>query len=146
MLFRIRRTSCVVTRMADYHALIAKAVSALERDTEAARQQLYERARAAFTAAMHRADPPLSEADFLDARMSLEEAIGKVEAEARRNGGGRRPMATKSASLPGGEPPSGEASGETSAGQGGWLSEVLARASREDDEALGPSRRQRRKR
>jgi hypothetical protein len=134
----------VVTRMADYHALIAKAVGALDSDTEAARQQLYERARAAFAAAMQRADPPLSEPDFLDARMSLEEAIGKVEAEARRNGGGPSPRTPTSPLRD--QASSGDASGETNAGQGGWLSEVLARASREDDEALGPSQRHRRKR
>ena len=118
--------------MADYYSIIAKAVDALDGNTKDARRGLYERARAALIAEIRRADPALNQSDILIARMSLEEAIGKVEAQARRD---RR--AHRSIAAPGrGEAPSDYSSGETDSGQGrdNWLSEILARASREDSE------------
>src|ERR1700674_1047704 len=111
--------------MADYYSIIAKAVCALDTSTGDARRRLYERARAALIAEMRRANPALNQSDILVARISLEEAIGKVEAEAR----------------------SGYSLGETDSEQGrdNWLSELLARASRDDcgwgdDQDLTPPR------
>jgi hypothetical protein len=68
--------------MADYHSIIAKAVSALDLNTEKARWRLYERARAALRSKMHSAYPPFHRSQIAAAEMSLEMAIEAVEAEA----------------------------------------------------------------
>jgi hypothetical protein len=70
--------------MADYHSIIAKAVSALDLNTEKARRRLYERARAALRSKMHSAYPPFPRSQIAAAEMSLEMAIEAVEAEAVR--------------------------------------------------------------
>jgi hypothetical protein len=70
--------------MADYHSIIAKAVSALDLNTEKARRRLYERARAALRSKMHSAYPPFHRSEIAAAEMSLEMAIEAVEAEAVR--------------------------------------------------------------
>jgi hypothetical protein len=130
--------------MADYYSIIAKAVGALDGNTKDARRGLYERARAALVAEMGAADPALNQSDILIARMSLEEAIGKVEAEARRDRSAHRPIAARGR----GEAPSDYSSDDTDSGQGrdNWLSELLARASREDDQDISPPRELRRNR
>jgi hypothetical protein len=66
--------------MADYHSVMAMAVRALDRNTGEARHRLYDRARAALIADMRSAGLELL--DILAAQMSLEEAIGKIEAAA----------------------------------------------------------------
>ena len=115
--------------MADYYSIIAKAVDALDGNTKDARRGLYERARAALIAEIRRADPALNQSDILIARMSLEEAIGKVEAEARRD---RAHSVIPAPARD--EAPTGHSSGETESvhGRDSWLTELLARASRED--------------
>src|SRR5712691_10698363 len=67
--------------MADYHSIIAKAVSALDLNTEKARRRLYERARAALRSKMHSAYPPFHRSQIAAEEMSLEMAIEAVEAE-----------------------------------------------------------------
>ena len=135
--------------MAGFYPLLAKAVSALDGNTREARRILYERARAALIAEMRRADPALNQSDILVARISLEEAIGKVEAEARYDGPAHQPIATTSNS----SPHRGESPGKTDSRKGSdnWLSELLARASRgeherEDGQAFAPSPDSRRNR
>jgi hypothetical protein len=68
--------------MADYYSLIAKAVGALDLNTEKARRRLYERARTALLSGMHGAYPPFHRSDIAAAELSLEMAIEAVEAEA----------------------------------------------------------------
>lgn len=70
--------------MTDYHPLIARAVSALDKNTGEARRGLYERARNALVAQLRGLEPPLSESEITRERLSLEEAIRKVEAESAR--------------------------------------------------------------
>jgi hypothetical protein len=70
--------------MADYYSILTRAVRALDHNTPAARRRLYGRARAAFLAEMRRAYPPLDHYEIMLARKSLEDAIGKVETQARR--------------------------------------------------------------
>src|ERR1700742_4011386 len=70
--------------MADYYPLIAKAVTGLEKSTGEARRALYDRARSALVAQLRGVTPALSESDITRERLSLEEAIRKVEAEAAR--------------------------------------------------------------
>ncbi len=68
--------------MADYQPLISRAVAGLDQNTGENRRVLYERARAALLNQLRSVDPPLDEAEIARERMALDEAIGKVEAEA----------------------------------------------------------------
>jgi hypothetical protein len=70
--------------MTDYVPLIARAVAGLEKNTGAARRALYERARTALLAQLRTLDPPLTESEVTRERLSLEEGIRKVEADAAR--------------------------------------------------------------
>jgi hypothetical protein len=69
--------------MADYYPLIAKALSGLAPDAPGeSRRGLYERARAALIAQLRSVQPALSESEINRERLSLEEAVRKVEREA----------------------------------------------------------------
>src|SRR6201985_2965232 len=69
--------------MADYYPLIARAVAGLDPSAPGeARRALYERARAALIAQLRGVQPPLSESEITRERLSLEEAVRKVESEA----------------------------------------------------------------
>ena len=70
--------------MADYHPLIARAVSGLEKDTAENRRVLYERARTALVAQLRGTVPALEEPEITRERLALEEAIRKVEVESAR--------------------------------------------------------------
>lgn len=70
--------------MADYYPLIARAITVLDKSTGEARRAIYERARTALVAQLRSADPPLTEEAITTERLSLEEAIRKVEADAAR--------------------------------------------------------------
>ena len=84
--------------MADYYPLIARAIAGLDPSAPGeSRRALYERARAALIAQLRSVQPPLSESEITRERLSLEEAVRKVESEAAqrardasRPGGGRR--------------------------------------------------------
>jgi len=80
--------------MADYYPLIARAIAGLDPSAPGeSRRALYERARAALIQQLRSVDPPLSESEITRERLSLEEAVRKVESEAAqrareaRNGG-----------------------------------------------------------
>src|ERR1700722_12667165 len=85
--------------MADYYPLIARAIAGLDPSAPGeSRRALYERARAALIAQLRGVQPPLSESEITRERLSLEEAVRKVESEAAqrareasRNGGGSNP-------------------------------------------------------
>jgi hypothetical protein len=70
--------------MADYHPLIARAVSGLEKDTAENRRVLYERARTALVAQLRGTVPALDDSEITRERLALEEAIRKVEVESAR--------------------------------------------------------------
>src|SRR5580658_8675555 len=70
--------------MTDYQPLIARAVEGLGKSTGEARRALYERARSALVTQLRNVEPPLSESEITRERLSLEEAIRKVEADAAR--------------------------------------------------------------
>src|SRR6266404_5373110 len=81
--------------MADYYPLIARAIAGLDPSAPGeSRRSLYERARAALIAQLRSVQPPLSESEITRERLSLEEAVRKVESEAAqrardaRSGGG----------------------------------------------------------
>jgi hypothetical protein len=94
--------------MADYYPLIARAIAGLDPSAPGeSRRALYERARAALIAQLRSVDPPLSESEITRERLSLEEAVRKVESEAAqrareasRSGDASRPT---DASRPGGD-------------------------------------------
>src|ERR1700674_5879032 len=83
--------------MADYHPLISRAVSGLEKNTGENRRALYERARSALVAQLRSVQPALDESDITRERLALEEAIRKVEAESAKRG---RPDAPESPETP----------------------------------------------
>src|SRR6476619_7085507 len=69
--------------MADYYPLIARAIAGLDPNAPGeSRRALYERARAALIQQLRGVQPPLSESEVTRERLSLEEAVRKVEAEA----------------------------------------------------------------
>src|SRR5580693_1374939 len=70
--------------MTDYQPLIARAIEGLGKSTGEARRTLYERARSALVAQLRSVEPALSESEITRERLSLEEAIRKVEADAAR--------------------------------------------------------------
>src|SRR6201996_4646668 len=92
--------------MADYYPLIARAISGLDPSAPGeSRRALYERARAALIAQLRGVEPPLSESEITRERLSLEEAVRKVESEAAqrareasRSGGGDASRAGSKAS------------------------------------------------
>jgi hypothetical protein len=86
--------------MADYYPLIARAIAGLDPNAPGeSRRALYERARAALIAQLRSVEPPLSESEITRERLSLEEAVRKVESEAAQRArdaarsGGDRPRA-----------------------------------------------------
>jgi hypothetical protein len=103
--------------MADYYPLIARAIAGLDPSAPGeSRRALYERARAALIAQLRSVQPPLSESEITRERLSLEEAVRKVESEAAqrareaaRPGGGRAGDAfratTRGGMRPEGAPP-----------------------------------------
>src|ERR1700712_1031849 len=69
--------------MADYYPLIARAIAGLDPSAPGeSRRALYERARAALIAQLRSVQPPLSDTETPRERLSLEEAVRKVESEA----------------------------------------------------------------
>jgi hypothetical protein len=73
--------------MADYYPLIARAIAGLDSTaTGEQRRALYERARSALIAQLRGVQPPLSESDITRERLTLEEAIRKVEQEWAQRG------------------------------------------------------------
>ena len=81
--------------MADYYPLIARAIAGLDPSAPGeSRRALYERARTALIAQLRGVQPPLSESEITRERLSLEEAVRKVESEAAQR--------ARDASRPGG--------------------------------------------
>src|SRR3981081_3660400 len=69
--------------MADYYPLIARAIAGLDPSAPGeSRRALYERARAALIAQLRSVQPPLSESEITRERLSLEEAVRRVESDA----------------------------------------------------------------
>lgn len=67
--------------MADFHPILARAIAGLTDKSPEARRSVYERARTALLAQLRSLDPPLSEADITRERLSLDEAVSRIEAE-----------------------------------------------------------------
>src|SRR3954469_23944109 len=67
--------------MADYYPLIARAVDGIPEGTPESRRAVYERARTALMQQLRSLEPPLSEEDIERERLSLDDAITRVEAD-----------------------------------------------------------------
>jgi hypothetical protein len=67
--------------MVDYYSLISRAVAALETNTFDDRRAIYNRARAVQS--FHLRKRPFNKTDFDRERLMLEDAISRVEIEAR---------------------------------------------------------------
>src|ERR1700761_2700193 len=105
--------------MADYYPLIARAIAGLDPSAPGeSRRALYERARSALIAQLRGVQPPLSESEITRERLSLEEAVRKVESEAAQRarearGGASRPGDALRRNRPGETPAAGGATGST---------------------------------
>jgi len=105
--------------MADYYPLIARAIAGLDPNAPGeSRRALYERARTALIAQLRSVQPPLSESEITRERLSLEEAVRKVESEAAQR--------AREASRPG---------GGSGAARGG---DAFRRANARPPESAGP--------
>jgi len=69
--------------MAEYYPLIARAVDGIDESTPQTRGAVYERARSALMLQLRSLEPPLSEEDIERERLSLDDAIARVEADHR---------------------------------------------------------------
>jgi hypothetical protein len=67
--------------MADFYPILARAVAGLPETSPAARNAIYERARAALVTQLRSLDPPLGEAEIMRERLSLDEAVARIEAD-----------------------------------------------------------------
>ncbi|WP_119309504.1 hypothetical protein [Cohaesibacter haloalkalitolerans] len=65
--------------MADYYAILKRAVEAVPSQSREQRQTIYDKARKALLTKLQNMDPPLAPADISKQRMALEEAIRAVE-------------------------------------------------------------------
>src|SRR6266576_1967178 len=152
--------------MADYYPLIARAISGLDPSAPGeSRRALYERARAALIAQLRSVQPPLSESEITRERLSLEEAVRKVESEAAQrardasrasSSGARAGDALRRANTRGAEaapvpasatPParrrrSSSAAAALVAAAGGDAGSAVAAGSRTSRRAAAPRRRQ----
>lgn len=67
--------------MAEYYALLTRAVGRLQPNTEGSRREVYVKARNALIQQLKAIQPPLSPSEISKQRLELEEAIRKVERE-----------------------------------------------------------------
>lgn len=67
--------------MADFYPILARAVAGLPETSPEARRAIYDRARTALVAQLRGLDPPLSEAEIMRERLSLDEAVARIEAD-----------------------------------------------------------------
>lgn len=67
--------------MADFYPILARAVAGLPDNTPEARRAIFDRARAALVAQLRSLDPPLGEAEIMRERLTLDEAVARIEAE-----------------------------------------------------------------
>ncbi len=67
--------------MADFYPILARAIAGLPDTSPAARHAIYDRARAALVTQLRSLDPPLGEAEIMRERLSLDEAVARIEAD-----------------------------------------------------------------
>ena len=77
--------------MAEYYAVLSKAVASLEASGPDARRAVYDKARNALIGQLKAIDPPLPTAEISRQRLELEEAIRRVERETSAASGSSAP-------------------------------------------------------
>jgi hypothetical protein len=90
--------------MADYYTVLQRAVAALPENTGAGRRAIYDKARAALVRQLETIQPPLPAAEIAKQRLSLEEAVRRIEADVARSAPART-AAPPAAAEPRREPP-----------------------------------------
>src|SRR5260221_8584089 len=87
------------SEMAEYYAVLSKAVGGLDASNPDARRGVYEKARNALIGQLKAIDPPLPTQEISRQRLELEEAIRRVEREtsAASPGTSARTVATRGA-------------------------------------------------
>jgi hypothetical protein len=68
--------------MTDYYPVIARRIAGLKDNTAESRRALYERVETVLVEQLRELDPPLAEPEILRERLSLEDAVRRVEADA----------------------------------------------------------------
>jgi hypothetical protein len=71
--------------MTDFYPMVLAALAKLDRNTEEARQALYQRARTTLAERLRNLDPPISEQRIMEERLAFEEAVRKAEADWTRD-------------------------------------------------------------
>ena len=104
--------------MVDYYHLIARAVTGFHKDTdEARRAAIYEHARGALVIQLCSFAPPLTESEIMRERLSLDEAIRKIEAEVAHGPQAAAAHPVPAPNVPQQEPISPEQEGPPAAGR-----------------------------
>jgi hypothetical protein len=75
--------------MTDYYPVIARRIAGLKDNTAESRRALYERVETVLVEQLRELDPPLPEPEILRERLSLEDAVRRVEADAVNSIGNR---------------------------------------------------------
>ncbi len=70
--------------MTDYYPVIARRIAGLKDNTAESRRALYQRVETVLVEQLRELDPPLEEPEILRERLSLEDAVRRVEADAER--------------------------------------------------------------
>ncbi len=70
--------------MADYHAILKRALSGMPSPNGETRRAVYEKARTALVTQLKAFEPPLSPSEITQQRLQLEDAIRRVESEAAK--------------------------------------------------------------
>jgi hypothetical protein len=70
--------------MTDYYPVIARRIAGLKDNTAESRRALYQRLQNVLVEQLRELDPPLEEPEILRERLSLEDAVRRVEADAER--------------------------------------------------------------
>lgn len=113
--------------MADYEFLLTRALTALPQSTPEARRAVYERARSALLNQLRNIQQPVTEAVIVAEERALDEAIARIEANVTEL---PAPAAQEIAQA-----------SAVQAGRGSWITDLLARASREVARAPLPAGR-----
>jgi lipoprotein-anchoring transpeptidase ErfK/SrfK len=91
--------------MADYFALISRAVASLDQNTIETRKALYERARAVLVERLRASDPPWTEDRIAGELAALDSAIRQIESEITRSARPLRPTPVRAPSRIRPQPP-----------------------------------------